>query len=189
MIAYLTGKTIEREPKALIVDVGGVGYRVYVGSRLREKTAKGSEITLQIHHHISEERQDLYGFADATELRYFQLLLTVPSIGAKTARNILDIAPPGVLDQAVTDSDVALLTKVSGIGKKTAQRIIIELKEKLDAPKKRSVSGTLQHETMEALVSIGFSPTQARQVVGNLPKDVKTVEEAVKAALKATTKA
>lgn len=186
MIAVITGKIIEREPKAFIVDVHGIGYRVYVGSQLREQAAKGSEITLQIHHHISEDRQDLYGFADAEELRYFTLLLTVPSVGAKTARNILDIAPPRVLDQAVADSDVTLLTKVSGIGKKTAQRIVVELQEKLKAPQKRSVSGALQHETMEALVSIGYTTAQARIVVSKLPKDVKTVEEAVKAALRVT---
>lgn len=185
MIATIRGKIIEREPKGFIVDVHGIGYRIYVGSRLREQLATGADVTLQIHHHISEDRQDLYGFADSEELRYFQLLLTVPSVGAKTARNILDIAPPRVLDQAVADRDVTLLTKVSGIGKKTAQRIVIELQEKLKAPQKRSVSGALQHETMEALVSIGYTSAQARIVVSKLPKDVKTVEEAVKAALQA----
>lgn len=184
MIARITGTIIEREEDSLIIDVGGVGYRVFVGSTAREKIKKGSEVSLRIYHHISDSNQSLYGFESGRELEYFELLLTVPSVGARIARHVLDAAPPRVLEQAVATDDITLLTKVSGVGKRTAERIIVELKEKIQPPKKISgVSGAIQHETVEALVSIGFTQTQARGAVQKLPTSVSSVEEAVKAAL------
>ncbi|MEX1112540.1 MAG: Holliday junction branch migration protein RuvA [Candidatus Andersenbacteria bacterium] len=184
MIAYLRGVVVQREEKAVIVDVNGVGYRVFAGSVLREKLTRGQEVQLRIYQNFSDSGQDLFGFDNQEELSYFKLLMKVPSIGAKTARGILDIAPPQVLEQAVAEEDVTLLTKVSGIGKKTAERIVVELKEKLGPSKKKhGASGALQQQTIEALVSIGYTPVQARNAAANLPKSVKTVEEAVRAAL------
>ncbi|MEX0649639.1 MAG: Holliday junction branch migration protein RuvA [Candidatus Andersenbacteria bacterium] len=184
MIAYLRGVVVEREEKAVIVDVNGIGYRVFAGSVLRERLAKGQEVQLNIYQNFTDSGQDLFGFDNQEELSYFKLLMKVPSIGAKTARSILDIAPPRVLEQAVAEEDVTLLTKVSGIGKKTAQRIVIELKEKLGPiQKKHGASGALQQETIEALVSIGYTPAQARTAAAKLPKSVETVEEAVRSVL------
>lgn len=184
MIAYIRGNLVEREDKAVIVDVSGVGYRVFVNGTLRETLHPGQEVQLKIYHHITDGGQDLFGFDSAEDLQYFKLLITVPSIGAKTAHNILDIAPPRVLEQAVAEEDVTLLTKVSGIGKKTAQRIVVELKEKLGAtPHKGGVPGALQQQTVEALVSIGYTAAQARKAASELPKGVSTVEEAVRTAL------
>lgn len=184
MIAQLTGKVAEKEEKSLIIDVQGVGYRVAVLAQQLAKIKLGDSLTLRIYHHVAEGVEALYGFADMKALRYFELLLTVPSVGPKTAMGILAIAPPATLEQAVAEEDVALLTKVSGIGKKTAERILVELKTKIKKPQAVSLKGALQQETIEALVSIGFKPTQARAVVGKLPKSIETVEEAVKAALK-----
>lgn len=176
---------MEREEKGLILDVNGVGYRVAVLSGTREKAQAGEEISLKIYHHVNPDSQALYGFSSQEELKYFELLLTVPSVGPKTALGILEVAPPRVLEQAVAENDIALLTKVSGVGKKTGERILVELKGKIKARKTGGISGTMQQETMEALVSIGFSPAQAREAVRRLPKAVKTVEEAVRAVLKA----
>lgn len=185
MIARISGTIIDREEKAVIVDVNGIGYRVMVGSTLREKLTKGSTVSFRIYHHMSDAGQILFGFETAEEQAYFELLTTVPSVGVKTARNILDVAPPNVLDQAVAEGDVTLLTKVSGVGRRTAERIVVELKEKIKKPKKAGVSGALQQETIEALVSIGYTPAQARQAAQKLPKEVKTVEEAVRVVLQA----
>lgn len=180
----MRGTIIEREQKAVIVDVNGIGYRVFANAALRERLLEGQEAQLKIYHHITEGHQDLFGFDTAEDLQYFKLLITVPSIGAKTALNILDIAPPRVLEQAVAEEDVALLTKVSGIGKKTAERIVVELKEKLGSTvRKGGVSGALQQQTVEALVSIGYTAVQARRAAGDLPKSVTTVEEAVRTVL------
>jgi Holliday junction DNA helicase RuvA len=186
MIARIAGIIVEREDKSLIIDVSGVGDRVVVGSVLLEQLKMGDEVALHTYHHITDGGQELYGFDTGEEQKYFELLLTVPSVGARTARSILDAAPPRVLAQAVFDEDIALLTKVSGVGKRTAERLLVELKEKVEMPSrmKRRASGTLQHEVVEALVSIGYTPSQARMCAADLPKDVKTVEEAVKIALK-----
>lgn len=184
MIARLTGKVLEREEKGLILDVQGVGYRVAVLSSTREKVQPGEEISLTIYHHINQDTQALYGFSSKEELKYFELLLTVPGVGPKTALGILEAAPPRVLEQAVAEDDVTLLTKVSGVGKKTAERILVELKGKVKAKKGGGVSGAIAQEAMEALVSIGFSPARAREAVRRLPKEITKVEEAVRMVLK-----
>ena len=183
MIARLSGKVLERESKALVVDVNGVGYRVAVLGLLWEKVRKGDEVVLRIHHHITSDGEGLYGFENREDLRFFELLLTVPSVGPRTAVSILEVAPPKVLAQAVTEEDTALLTKVSGVGRKTAERILVELKEKIMAPVIMGASGNVQQEAVEALTSIGFTANQARVAVQKLPKEVETVEEAVKQVL------
>jgi Holliday junction DNA helicase RuvA len=183
MIARLSGKVIEREVGALIVDVHGVGYRVRIFSRVRDKVRQGQEITLHIHHHTGQDEESLFGFESKEDLHYFDLLLTVPSVGPKTAMNILEIAPSQVLEQAISERDTALLTKVSGVGKRTAERILVELREKIKAPSVRSATGSIQQETIEALVSIGYTVAQAREAVQKLPADIKSVEEAVRAIL------
>lgn len=183
MIAQLTGKVVEREEKALIIDVGGIGYRVFVSTLLRDKTPLQSTVTVPIYHHISDSDQVLFGFESSEHLKYFHLLLLVPSVGPRTAMNILDMATPSVLAQAVASDDKGLLTKIAGIGKKTAERILVELKGKMPAMNIGRVGSSLQQETIEALVSIGYSSTQAREAVGRLPASVKTVEDAVRQAL------
>lgn len=184
MIARLKGVVLEREERALILDVNGVGYRVAVLSGTREQAQAGEETSLNIYHHINQDSQALYGFSSKEELKYFELLLTVPSVGPKTALGILEVAPPHVLEQAVAENDIALLTKVSGVGKKTGERILVELKGKIKARKSAGISGAIQQEAMEALVSIGFSPARAREAVRRLPKEITKVEEAVRAVLK-----
>jgi len=183
MIAIIVGKIVEREESALIVDVNGVGYRVAVMTRLREKFKRGSEVTLKIHHHITGESQSLFGFNNEEDLKFFELLLKVPSVGPATALRILEVAPPKILEQAVAEDDVAVLTKVSGVGKKTAERLLIELKGKIVVSDVSGVKGGIQHEAIEALTSIGFTAEQARSAVQKLPAEVKTVEEAVKSIL------
>lgn len=184
MIAHLAGIVFSVHEKSIIVDVHGVGYRVATLASLRRRVAAGSAIKLFIHHHTTSDSQDLYGFAETQDLEFFKLLLTVPSVGPRTAINILDIAPPTTLAQAVAERDTILLTKVSGVGRKTAERIVIELRGKIEAPTRTALSGAVQQQTVDALVSIGYSATQAREVVGNLPKEVTTVEQAVREALR-----
>ncbi len=183
MIARLTGKVVEKEEKAVIVDVSGVGYRVMVLGRVLHKIEMGESVSFKIHHHVGEDAENLFGFEEKEYLDTFTLLLMVPSVGVKTAMGILEIASPKTLAQAVAEEDMALLTKVSGVGKKTAQRILVELKEKLKAPKHRALAGKLQQEIMEALQSLGYTPAQARAAVEQLPKTVKRAEEGVKLVL------
>lgn len=184
MIALLTGKVVEQEPKGLILDVQGVGYRVRTVSSLANTVALGEVLTLRIHHQISDDAETLYGFATAEDLRFFELLLTVPSVGPKTALTILDVAPPKVLAQAVATNDLKLLTKISGVGRKTAERILVELKNKFKDVPITGVVGGIHEETMSVLINMGYSRAQAREVVQNLPTEIGSVEEAVKVLLR-----
>ncbi len=186
MIARIQGTVIEREEKALVIDVHGVGYRVLVTAGLREKSPLGSEITLFIYDHRTDSDAVLFGFEHARDREYFELLLCVPSIGPKTAMGVLDAAPINVLSQAVLTGDMQLLTSLSGIGKRTAERIVVELKGKI-GEFTDGVSVELRpvhQDTVDALIAIGFTVSQAKQAVSKLPHDVATVEEAVKAVLK-----
>lgn len=183
MIVTLTGKVAEKDDKSLILEVQGVGFRVATLSSLRNKTKVGEDIHLRIFHRVGSDNEDLYGFADKKGLALFELLITVPSVGPKTAMGVLEVASPTVLAQAVVEEDVKILTKVSGVGSKTAERILVELKGKLEATAIAGATGGVQQEAMEALISIGYTTLQARNAVQKLPKEVKTVEEAVKAVL------
>jgi len=187
MIAFLKGIVLEKQLKSLILDVNGVGYEIRIGVTLAESIKEGRELSLKIYHHISDSEQSLFGFATAEDLEYFELLLLVPSIGPKTAMSVLDAAAPKILAQAVHAGDMTSLTNISGIGRRTAERIIVELKGKISfiaGDKNKVVGGKIQQETFEALVSIGFKPAQAKAAVQKLPQEIATVEEAVKAALK-----
>ncbi len=174
------GKVIEREEGSIVLDVNGVGYRVAVLPSLQHKAREGTELSLQIYHHVSSETQTLFGFKVKEDLECFKLLLTVPSVGPRTAMSILEAAAPRVLAQAVAEGDLVLLTKVSGVGRKTAERILIELKGKIETGIVSGVVGGVQQEAVEALSSIGFTALQAREAVSKLPKSVKTIEEAVR---------
>ena len=180
MIARIKGEVIAKEDKAVIIDVSGIGFRVAVIKEGREKMAVGQQVSLHIYHNHTDETEELYGFQDEDGVKLFKLLLTVPSVGPKTAMNILDMAPPPMLSQAVSQADVTILTKVSGVGKKTAERIITELKGKVAASSLHGLPGSMQQEIIEALVSIGYSPAQARKAVAHLPAEVNSVEAAVK---------
>lgn len=184
MIARLTGQIIEREEKAVILDVGGIGYRVAVLGSFRDKTKRGDKVTLRIYHHTNDDGQSLFGFLTKEDQTFFELLLTVPSVGPRTAMNILEAAPPATLTQAISEQDTSLLTKVSGVGRKTADRIIIELKGKITALPVAGTKTAIQADTVAALTSIGYTVAQARVLVQKLPKDITTVEAAVRAALK-----
>lgn len=184
MIARLVGSIIATEEKGLILDVNGVGYQVSVLGSLLAKVGVGQELTLSIYHQISDSAENLFGFENTRDLEFFNLLLTVPSVGPRTALSILDVAPPDTLVQAVVSKDVKLLNKVSGVGKKTAERILVELQEKIkEKPKQAGASGDLQDQTVSALVALGLNKTQAQSLLQKLPSDVKTVEDAVRHAL------
>lgn len=188
MIARLTGSIAEREERSIILDVQGVGYRVKVLTSLREKVKRGDRVSLRVHHHVTGDTEELFGFATKEDLTFFELLLTVPSVGPRTALNILDVAPPATLSQAVTEGDTTLLTKVSGVGRKTAERILVELKGKIASLPSVYLPGALQHEIITALTSIGYAPNHARELVGKLPASISSVEEAVRAVLQEAVK-
>ena len=187
MISYLEGKIIEKNDKFLVINAGGVGYRVFSHQGILEKTpAIGQNIGVWTHLYVREDTLDLYGFTEKEELEFFETLISISGIGPKSALGILEVAPVTSLKQAIVSEDETFFTKVSGVGKKTAQRLILELKNKLAKtvmPIKGSDSAEMA-EAMDALVSLGYKERDARKVLQEIPKDIRGVEAKVKAALK-----
>jgi len=183
MIGSIKGKIILKTEKFLIVETGGVGYKISVSPDTFLKINKsGENIFLWIHTHVREDSLDLYGFLEREELGFFEMLINVSGIGPKGALGILGIASIETLKKAISTSDTAYLTKVSGIGRKTAEKIIIELRDKMGEEK---IGTSLQGEldALEALVSLGYSQSEAREAIKKIPQESDTNTK-IKAALK-----
>ncbi len=183
MIGYIRGKIIDKDLKSVIVDVSGVGYKIHTNTALiDEKNSKESVFWTYLA--VRETALDLYGFGTKEELNFFELLITVSGIGPKSAIGILSIATIPNLRYAISTGDTSHLTKVSGIGKKNAEKIVIELKDKmqgLSTDMSYSMSGDV--DALEALKSLGFGEREAREALKKVT-DTKDTGEKVKKALK-----
>ena len=190
MIGRLNGTLLEKTPPQVLVDCHGVGYEVDVPmSTFYHLPAVGQPVTLLTHFVVREDAQLLYGFATAEERSVFRQLLRITGVGARTALSILSGMNVADLAQAVSQQESARLLKVPGIGKKTAERLLLELKGKIGADLPL-VAGTAvaqneqQHDILQALVALGYSEREAAAAVKKLPADVG-VSEGIKRALKA----
>ncbi|WP_018714402.1 Holliday junction branch migration protein RuvA [Brachymonas chironomi] len=190
MIGRLNGTLLEKTPPQVLVDCHGVGYEVDVPmSTFYHLPAVGQPVTLLTHFVVREDAQLLYGFATAEERSVFRQLLRITGVGARTALSILSGMNVADLAQAVSQQESARLLKVPGIGKKTAERLLLELKGKIGADLPL-VAGTAvaqneqQHDILQALVALGYSEREAAAAVKKLPADVG-VSEGIKLALKA----
>jgi len=185
MIALLQGKIELKTDKFVIVNIEGVGYRVFCSSLILKKLAdKGEEVKLFIHLYSRENLLDLYGFLSFEELEFFEMLISISGIGPKAALAVLSIASLRDLRASIASGQVNLLTKVSGIGKKTAERIILELRNKILVPGSEVRKLVSDDEAIDALISLGYSPQQARGALNQVPGKVKEVENRIKEALK-----
>ena len=190
MIGRLNGTLLEKTPPQVLVDCHGVGYEVDVPmSTFYQLPAVGQPVTLLTHFVVREDAQLLYGFATAEERSVFRQLLRITGVGARTALSILSGMNVADLAQAVSQQESARLLKVPGIGKKTAERLLLELKGKIGADLPL-VAGTAvaqneqQHDILQALVALGYSERDAAAAGKKLPADVG-VSEGIKLALKA----
>jgi len=193
VIARLTGLVEEKREGLAVLDVNGVGYLVHLSNAsLAALPARGERATLRIHTHVREDALDLYGFATEEEQEVFRALVEVKGVGPRAAQNILSGIEPRDLAQAVAHGDVARLTKVPGVGKKTAERLVVELKEKLLAlaraagPAKGKPAGGILEQLEQALVSLGWKQPQAEEAAESLRDAVegKTLDELLREALK-----
>jgi len=194
MIARLTGVLLEKGEDTAILDVNGVGYLLHLSAAtLLVLPARGERVTVRTITHVREDALDLYGFATEEEEDVFRALLGVKGVGPRAAQNILSGIEPRDLAQAVAQGDVARLTRVPGIGKKTAERLVVELKDKLLAlaraagPGKARDRGGLLEQLQVALVNLGYKPAQAEQVAESLRDQVegRSLDELLREALKA----
>lgn len=185
MISSLSGSIKHKDLNHLVVDVSGVGYKVLVTTDVALEAKEGAQVSLWTHLVVRENSQELFGFLDRGSLDIFELLITISGIGPRTALGILNVASPKVLRQAVANSDTSYLTKVSGIGKKNATKIVIELKDKLKvSDEDKGIDTQSEGDALEALVSLGYSERDARDALKKVPKEVEGASERVKSALK-----
>jgi len=185
VIAKLKGKIEYLKDNYAVIDVNGVGYKVFVTVYTFGKISGKEDIELYIHTHIREENLDLYGFVTSEELDMFELLISISGIGPKAATGILAIADPKTIRAAILNEDPSILTKVSGVGKKTAERVILELRNKIaDMPSEDKEGAVADSDAMEALTSMGYSVAEARDALKSVSTDIKDVGERVKEALK-----
>ena len=187
MIAHIEGTVIHIGGKFIVVDTGGVGYKVWGTVDTVMSVAEGSPVSLWTHTAVRENSIDLYGFLSISEMSFFEMLLDVSGIGPKSALGILSVASLDILKKAIATGDTSYLNKVSGIGKKTAEKIVIELRDKLYAHKGEEGSpSTLRGESdvVEALKSLGYSQSEARDVLREVGADVVGTNARIKEALK-----
>ena len=191
MIDYIKGNITQITPTFVTLETSGVGYFINISLTTFSKLENKSEIKILIHEIIREDTHQLYGFFDAVERDIFRNLISVTGVGANTARMMLSSLNPVEIEQAIIGSDVNILKSVKGIGLKTAQRIIVDLKEKLG---KHAGSGeifafsdnTNREEALSALVMLGFAKNAVSKVLDKIVREQKnlTVEEMIKRALK-----
>ncbi len=189
MIGKLTGTLESASPDGVVlVDVGGVGYvvRLPVSAALSLEVGVGERMSLLIHTVVREDALDLYGFPTDADLGFFKQLMSVSGIGPKTALTIMGAADTASLRRAVAKGDATVLVKVFGIGKKNAERIVVELRDKIGAVLEASTDasgGQGDGDVLEALLALGYSTHEARAALKNIRPD-GTVRERVAAALK-----
>ncbi|MFA9262480.1 MAG: Holliday junction branch migration protein RuvA [Undibacterium sp.] len=185
MIRALKGTVGSIHPQYAIIFVGGIGYQVYVSAYTSGKLAGMGEVTLHIHTHVREDQFNLFGFITEDELSMFELLISVSGVGPKAALGILAIAEPKTIRTAIVNKDPSILTRVSGVGKKTAEKVIVELQNKVSAADVTDQAGALaEQESIEALTALGYTVSEARDALKGVPMEVTSVGERLKLALR-----
>ncbi len=182
MISYLRGTILQRALDSIILDVTGVGYRVRVPTTtLGALGDLGAPAELYTHLHVREDDMSLFGFATQDELDLFELLLSVSGIGPKVALGILSSAPPNEIRSAISQGNLEILGSIKGIGKKTAQRLVLELKGKVEGGEEISELSPLDGEVAATLINLGYSAAEAQRAARNVRG--ATLEDKLRAAL------
>ena len=185
MIAKLKGKIEYLKDSYAVVTVNDIGYKVYLSAYTFGKVAGSATVELFIYTYVREDILALYGFLTLEEQEMFEMLISISGIGPKAATGILSIATPKTIRTAILNEDPSILTKVSGIGKKTAERVILELKNKVaDMPESEKDEAVSDSDAIEAMMTMGYSVTEAREALKLVPKDVTDLGQRVKLALR-----
>jgi Holliday junction DNA helicase RuvA len=189
VIGSVRGTVVERDVSGeVLVEVGGVGYRVLVPLSAIATLDPGGRAFLFTHLHVRDDAMTLYGFPTREERETFEVLLAAAGVGPTLALKILSVLTPGTLARAVADEDLEALTQVPGVGKRTAERLMVELRARLELPETRAAPGAAADaaarvEVREALTALGYAPDEIRAVLGALPDD-GTVQELLRTALR-----
>lgn len=185
MIGYLSGKAFASSNDTLLLDVRDVGYVVHTTESTLAWAQATGDVSLWIHTIVREQSFDLYGFETQNELYFFKKLCDVSGIGPKSALGIIGLASTDTLYQAIVSGNIDFLTSVPGVGKKTAERMCIELRDKLkDYAGETSIHvNENDRDVIDALVALGYSPAQAHQALGQVDNEIEDRNERIKRAL------
>ena len=188
MIGWLSGEVVDikLERGYLILNVGGVGYVVYTTAQALLSASQGDALSVHTYTVVRETALDLYGFSTPEEKALFELLISVSGVGPKSAISILSLADTSTIYNAISRDETSYLTKVSGIGKKLASKIVLELKDKVaDIGESGDSTTTDDTSVMEALEAMGYKAQEARDAIKSIPSDIAGLNARVSAALKA----
>ena len=193
MIAQLKGSVTHTDARYIILEVNGVGYKVFVTDDTLHSVKKGAELTVWTYLAVREDALDLYGFPSKKDKDFFELLISVSGIGPKSALNIMSLVSPDQMVSAIRTGSTSHLVKVSGIGRKTAEKIVLELKDKLggiESAEGREIAADMSADmdAIEALKALGYDADDSREALKKISADPKLkdlgIGERVKAALK-----
>ncbi len=183
MIGYVEGEVRFIDERTVVVLTHGIGYLVYATPSTIAKATEGNTIALWTHLVVREDALDLFGFTNRDDLALFRLIIGISGIGPKSALNVLSLADRDTLTHAIARGDATYLTKVSGIGKKLAEKIILELKEKVGAVENGDSTPRAEDEALEALEALGYAPRDTREIVRSLAKGEATAQDIIRGAL------
>ncbi|MCX6800071.1 MAG: Holliday junction branch migration protein RuvA [Candidatus Falkowbacteria bacterium] len=188
MIAYLRGKIINKRNSYLVINVRDIGYKVFVSSKKFDEVSVGEDLELHIHQQVGEQILALYGVNNTDELVFFELLISVSGIGPKTALGVFNIGSIREIQSSILEGDTSLICEAPGIGKKTAERLILELRNKLSTLKFSEGEiddyQVLAGEELDALMALGYNMIEAREALKSIDKEIKESSERIKQALK-----
>ncbi|MBU0721976.1 Holliday junction branch migration protein RuvA [Patescibacteria group bacterium] len=188
MISYLKGKIKHKGNGFVILEVNNIGYQIFISPLLYTDLSLNQEIEFFTYQQVREDALNLYGFKSSTELELFELLLSISGIGPRSALAVMSIATVSDIKDSISRGDSALLTKVSGIGRKTAERVVLELREKIGklavGNDKIGRSQLGSSDEIDALMALGYSFSQAREALNNVDAEIKDSGERIRQALK-----
>ncbi|QQG42672.1 MAG: Holliday junction branch migration protein RuvA [Candidatus Giovannonibacteria bacterium] len=185
MIGHLEGKVLFKGERHVVLDVGGVGYKIFVPAPAN-KISVNENAKFWTHLHVKEDALELYGFSHQAELEFFESLISISGIGPKSALGVLALAPVDTIKRAIASGDTSYLTKISGIGRKTAEKIVLELKDKMGFGKVSLGGEEFKEDTdiLDALEALGYSQREAREMLQKIPASIQGREKRLKEALK-----
>jgi holliday junction DNA helicase RuvA len=188
MIAHVSGVVAEKFNSSVIVDVHGVGYEVAVPLGDYERALLNEPVKFYTYHHIREQAQELFGFSTLAAKKLFEMLITIQGVGPKAALAILSLGESEVVRNAIANGDVVFITKASGVGKRIAERAVVDLKDKVGLPLRTDVNNTgisqqFNHtdEALEALMALGYTLADASKALEGVPTDLSTADRVTQA--------
>lgn len=188
MIAHVSGVVKEKSGTSVIIDVHGIGYEVSVASGDYERLLVNDDAMLYTYHHIREQSQELFGFSHLSAKKLFQLLITVQGVGPKAALAILSLGESDIVRSAIGNGDAAFIAKASGVGKKTAERVVVDLSDKVGTvllADNNTVTGTTQvlahDDALEALMALGYTLSDASQALEGVSTELSTADRVTQA--------